>query len=330
MAKRTDPHRPGAIIPADYEYCFSYNTGTSVDGWPLPSFGVNCELDRRCTTRDPDGKEHTVNGQHDPDGRCCVIGLLHVAKVQFAATGGTGNCSICGAAFVYGDVWEHRTTGEHIHLGHTCADKYNLLANRSAYELSLGNLKAAAARECAKAKNAEERAAFLKDHPGLAEDLAIDHPIIRDIAARFQQYRSLSDKQIGLVQRIAAEAKRPPEEQEKTIPAPTGKVTFTGTVVSAKTHESDYGPSYKMTVKVKTDAGVWLAWGTVPAAVLDACPYGTVGRLQNLRGAEVQITATLKPGRDAHFAVTSRPSGKLLKLSPTAPDAPKEQVASST
>ncbi len=56
----------------------------------------------------------------------------------------------------------------------------------------------------------------------------------------------------------------------------------------------------KGTIKVHTDAGVWLAWGTLPAALLDAQP--SVGDV-------VEFTATLKRGRDAHFALYSRPTG---------------------
>ncbi len=47
MATRTDPHRPGAIIATDYEQVLYYSLATTQDGWPIPSIGVNCELDGR-------------------------------------------------------------------------------------------------------------------------------------------------------------------------------------------------------------------------------------------------------------------------------------------
>jgi hypothetical protein len=120
-SKRNDVHRPGAIVPRDYEPVLHYSLSTTDGGWALPSEGVNCQLDRR----EVDAKGVVVkNGEHDTDGCCCVEGFLHVAKVAFVATGGTGKCSVCGAAFVYGCVWKHLPTGEHLHLGHECARKY--------------------------------------------------------------------------------------------------------------------------------------------------------------------------------------------------------------
>src|ERR1041384_3258964 len=94
--KRTDPHRTGAIVPADYDYVLSYNLSTSEDGVRVPSFRVNCQLDRR--VYDADGRI-VRNGEHDADGRCCVVGLNGIARVAWAPTGGTGKCSVCGAAY---------------------------------------------------------------------------------------------------------------------------------------------------------------------------------------------------------------------------------------
>jgi hypothetical protein len=153
MAKRTDPHRPGAIVPADYEHVLSYNGATSQDGWPVPSFGINCELDGR-TWRDAEGNVvpqssrkavRCVNGKHADDGRCCVMGLLHVADVRMV--GNACRCTVCGTEFVYGEVWLHVPTGEHVHVGHICGRKYELLADRSAFELRAGRARAAAAKQ---------------------------------------------------------------------------------------------------------------------------------------------------------------------------------------
>lgn len=353
--KRTDCHRPGAIIPADYEFVFSYSLATTQNGWPIPAMGINCEIERRTT--DADGTTH--NGQHSPDGRCCVIGLRAVAKATFAATGGTGKCSVCGANYVYGDVWRHKG-GEHIHIGHDCADKYALLADRSEWELANGRARQAAAVALLKSQRAEERADFLAAHPGLAEDLEVDHPIVQDIAARFRTTASLSDKQVALVRKLADQIRNPPPP-ETYVNAPTGKVTFRGTVVSVKDQETQYGDTTRITVKVTTDAGVWLAWGTCPAkmidearvlasdryeaerAVLDAeleafmesivmlpeserlaalaqrpsrYPQRVTTSDDILRGATVEITATLKPGRDPHFAIMGRPRGTLVAATP--------------
>jgi hypothetical protein len=305
QTKRTDIHRPGAIIPAHYEYIFSYNGSTSDNGWPIPSFGINCEMDRRVT----DEKGNIIkNGEHDPDGHCCVIGLLRIAKVKWGGNGGTCKCSVCGTSYVYGDVWKHTLSGEYLHVGHQCADKYSLLADRSEWDMKFNHLKAEAAKQIQKKINEEKRTAFLAKYPGLEQDLKTDHYIVQSILQQFKTkpYCSLTEKQVALVRKLAHEAKHP-KEKEKYVPALTGKQTFQGEIISLKSQTSDFGTVWKITVKMKTKDGVWLAWGTCPKSILD--------EKVELIGATVEITGTLKQGNDKHFAFFSRPSGKILKYS---------------
>ncbi len=288
--QRTDPHRPSAIIPANYSYVLSYALAAVEAGWPIPPWNIE------------------------------AVTALRVNGAKFAPTGGLGKCSVCGANYIYGDIWRHEPTGEHIHIGHDCADKYEMLADRSQAELDMGRHRATAAKEISRKVNAEEREAFLARHPGLSGALEANHPIVRDIAQRFAQYRALSDKQIALVFKLATEVSKPKAPAEQTVQAPISdeRQTFRGIVVSAKSQDSQYGLQYKMTVRVSTPEGVWLAWGTIPSGLMDQVPTGNAGRLQNLRGAEVEITARLQAGRDAHFALMNRPVGKLIKLAPTA------------
>lgn len=157
--------------------------------------------------------------------------------------------------------------------------------------------------------------AVLKANPDLVAALNTNHRIVRDIADRFNSNGYLSDKQIALVRRLAAEA-RNPRPAEPTVPAlvTNDRVTFRGQVVSARQMDSQYGVQTKMTVKVQTAEGVWLAWGTVPAALLDQVPPCDQGRVAALRGATVELTTGLKPGREAHFALLVRPQGKLISM----------------
>jgi hypothetical protein len=318
-SKRTDPHRPGAIVPGEYTYVFSYNGSTSQDGWPIPSLGINCELDRRRIWKDEEGKTHVENGRHNEDGHCCVVGLIHVAKVKWGGRSGVGEtgackCSVCGTHFVYGDVWRHEPSGEYIHLGHECAAKYSLLADRSAWEIEHGRQRQAAATALLRAQRAEERSAFLAEYPGLEDDLKVDHPIVHDIKDRFVRLCSLSEKQVELVRKLAHEARNPPPP-EKHVDAPVGRVTFEGTVVSAKVRDTNWGSSLKITIKVETEDGSWLAWGTCPAAILDdVSKMRSDGeRTEPLgRGDLVRITATLERGDEPHFCFMKRPRGQLL------------------
>lgn len=307
--KRTDPHRPGAIIPAEYKYLLSYSLPTTDAGRPVPGFRVNCELVRG------------INGQHGQHGTgpCCVLRAQDTRKAGLF--GAPGKCGVCGACFIYGDIWIHEPTGDLVHLGHDCAHKYELLADRSEYELARGRVIAAAAREVQKQANAEEREAFLADHPGLAEDLALgdaesEHrgrATIGDIVRRFVERRSLSDKQIALVRKLAEEIRNPPapRAEDELCAAPSGRVEFEGEVVSIRLDEGDWGDSFKMLVKVRTNAGVWKAWGTVPAAIVDAGAAINRSLRDALVGRRVRIRATLAP-RDLGFAIMKRPSGSLL------------------
>jgi hypothetical protein len=291
---RTDIHRESRLIPANYEHVFSYNLSSTYDNWPVPSYKVNCELDGR--HKDPETGE-VVNGKHSPDLNCCIVGL-NKKGVKWADHGTTGNCTACGAHFIYGDVWYHASTGEYIHTGHICADKMGMLADRSAYEMERNRLRRAAITALQKEKNAEEREAFLAEHPGLKEALEIDHYIIRDIKSRFVQWRNLSEKQIALVFKIADEANNPKPEEIK-VPAKIldGRQVIEGEVVSVKGYDSPYGYTEKMLVKIKEPEGHWLTWGSVPSALSSID-----------KGSMIRFTAKLEQGDEEHFTRFSRPT----------------------
>ena len=297
---RTDIHRVGAIIPAHYQHVLSYSLATTLGGFPVPSIGITCVLDRRVT--DATGKI-VKEGQHDADGRCCVIGLIMVAKVSFASHGNTGKCTICGAHYIYGDVWVHKPTGEHIHVGHDCVAKYEWVANRTDWESKDAVIRSGIAKLILKKEKEEECERYLAKHPGLKEALAVDHPTIKDIGNKLVQYGSLTVKQIAFVIRLAAE-KQGRVTREVNVNAPTGRQTFRGTVVSQKVQDSSFGQQTKITVKVPAEGGVWMAFGTAPKALLD--------EKADLRGVEVEITATLTNGRDPYFAFMGRPNGTIV------------------
>lgn len=298
---RHDIHRHSRLIPSDYEYIASYNLSTRVDGWPVPSYGVNCELDKRHL--DPEtGK--WVMGEHAPDGMCCIVAMRHHPDVRFARHGGTGQCTACGTRFVYGDLWRHIETGEVIHLGHVCASKVGLHADRTEYEVERDRIRRATLSRLEKERKTEARSVFLEEHPGLEEALKTDHDIVRDIRAQFKSRCYLSERQIELVLKLKEEAEAPPAEEEPKVPAPHGeRREFEGEVVSVKWQENFYGPDrHVMTVKVWEQKGAWLVWGTVPRAIDDV-----------YRGDRVRLTATLtRSDRDESFAFMKRPSKAVV------------------
>lgn len=266
---RQDLHRPGAIIPANYTHVLFYHGPMVHLGMLTASFNVDKVLEL-CRT------EKVI----------CKRGIF--------------NCSVCGAHFNEGEVWKHNS-GEYILIGHQCAEKYSLLADRSEYELEVGREKDALAKTIQAKINAEEREAFLLAHPGLKEALEFKHPIIEDIAKKFIQYRNLSDKQIAFVYKLIEEAKNP-KPKDVHISAPIGRLTFIGEVISIKLQEGygRFAGGLKMTVKVVTENGSWLAWGTVPRS------------MDIERGDKVEITATLSSGREPFFAFMKRPRGKVI------------------
>ena len=108
-------------------------------------------------------------------------------------------------------------------------------------------------------------------------------------------------------------------DNETHVPAPTGKQTVRGTIVSTKAKDGDYGTTYRMTVKVETGEGVYLVNGTIPAAIFDACEDALTnvdGWLVALRGCDVEFNATLERSDSEHFAFAKRPTKATILAVP--------------
>jgi len=153
--------------------------------------------------------------------------------------------------------------------------------------------------------NRDRREAFVSSNPGIEEALSEEHHILKDLANKLGRYGSLSPAQVALAHKIAREVKekrrQPPE---KLVPAPIadGRQTVRGRVVSSKCYESDFGISIRITVKIETPDGSWLAWGSKPNVAGSAIEVGDV----------VQFDARLKSGREPHFALFSRPTKAVI------------------
>lgn len=266
MAKRTDMHRPGAIIPADYSLTRFY----------------------------------AIPGENDgPFERADFAATVDFARER-AQVGSFGKCGVCGAAFRYGALFTH-TGGELIHMGQDCARKYEMLGDYEAWDAHIESVKRARAAMVQAALNRTKREAFLAANPGLAEALQADHHISADLRNKFQAYCSLSPKQVELAFKLQAQANEPPKAVEPTVQAPEGRMVVRGIVLSVKSYDSDWGQTWKMAVKVQTPTGYWIAWGTVPSSLPG-----------DLKGKEVEFTATLSRGNEAHFALCKRPSKAKL------------------
>lgn len=277
---RTDIHRKGAIVPTDYRYVMSYSLATTQDNWPVPSYNVNCILD-------------TNHAKSTHDGNCCLIGMFNDPTKKFAKHGSTGKCTICGAAYIYGDVWQHIPSGEYIHVGHDCADKMHS-QDRRAFEHGRvafvnGQIRLARLGE------------FCKDNPGMDTVLGLyeKHHILADMRSKVMDWGNLSEKQIAFAKKLADGILNPAPTKDEPEPLvlAKGRGEYTGKFVSKKTVDGPYGYATKGLFLVEQDGKVAKVWMTLPAGVEE------IGEL-------VTIIVAIEPGNDIGFHFGSRPKLK--------------------
>lgn len=272
---RTDEHSPSNFDPAEYEYVGTF------DGW----------------------RDYRIS-----EGQLAIETALRTALDHHGFEGGNwhrnGTCDHCGARMRYVVVYRH-ISGVHIATGETCADERFELPDRASFDRKALIGLAAAARVAA--EKAASIAKIYAENPGLSEifDRHASHDFIGDVARKLNNYGSISERQIAAVFRVAAKIDTVQAERaaEIKVPAPSGRVTFDGVVVSRKWKDSDFGGGFKLTIKVTApDGGVWLAWVSEP------------GALTTERGDIVRMTATLTPsGNDPAFAFGKRPA-KVSKI----------------
>lgn len=234
-------------------------------------------------------------GQDDPSFNIKELAELRRTLPFFRKPSGKGGCDVCGAHFRYGSVFRH-VSGEHIVVGWECAEQIethgDLGAARGAVLAGLERARKLAARRSALRQFAIGAGRQLR------QALRCEHRIVQDIRARLIQWGTVSDAQVALVLKIAREeAEKATRPAEVKVPAPEGRQEIRGEVVSVKAHDSDFGTTTKMTVKVAAEGGVFLVWCTVPAGFSVA------------RGNQVKFVATLtRSDRDPSFAFGKRPS----------------------
>jgi hypothetical protein len=224
-------------------------------------------------------------------------------------------CDVCGTWFLHGDVWQHEPTGECIILGHICAEKYGLLADREEWRKAHDILQTAKKMEEGRKAAAIERSerwialqAWARENRELLPLLKVDHGITKDMRNKLVKTGArwgLSEKQVNLLKKLEEDSKKP-AEQHVPVPVDGERIEVQGRVVSVKTYEGPYGDTLKMVVKVETEAGSWLCYGTVPDSILG-------GDHGPLKGCLVRFTAKVVKGdRDEYFGFFSRPTKPSL------------------
>jgi hypothetical protein len=259
MTTRNDIHSPANFDPAQYRYVDMIWLGNPEEG-----------------------------PENDPE----TLKMIDLSSFRgnFA---NKSTCDHCGAWFLYGAVFEHQN-GDVIVVGNQCATQAFGFSSRREVDLA----KARKAVQLAKERSAKAKAvkAFLEAHPGLDQVLELEHPIIQSISSQLIRWGKISDKQVALVHKLAADMQKPKVEEPK-IPVVAGRRQLTGKIVSSKVQDGPYGSQIKILLICEDGQKLW---GT--------CPSGLLGN-DPVRGQTVRFTATVEVSpQDPCFGFFKRPT----------------------
>jgi hypothetical protein len=274
---RTDEHSPLNLITENYAFAFAY------DGHPE---------------------------EGDRGASVAIVNALVEDGYRFDSTtphnGDT--CDHCGARLRYVAVLTHEPSRTLIRVGETCLDNRFALATPAFHTLR----KAAALnreRRTLQTAKAAFRAVEANDEALRWLESRLDagdhgfNGFYFDLVHKFNRYGSLSERQIAAVakaaQRQADYDARKVIESVDASPVLIGKQIVTGTILSTKYVDSQYGTTYKMLVR--DDRG-FKVFGTVPSAIDEA-----------VKGDRVSFTATLEASTDdPTFGFYKRPTKPTL------------------
>lgn len=294
--KRTDLHRPSAIVPADYDFvaCFYH-------GEP----GMN-------------------------------IAEVQILRAHMDRTGGkfayiereSGGCDICGARCVNTARFHHVPSNTYIVTGLDCAAKMEIgdpmhfksWRKRIAAGLKTMRGKLKAQRTLEDAGLARAWVIYIADIERRSHDytgpatasLPKQEVTICDIVHKIVQYGEPSEGQARYLhsllrqidERPALEAKRKAEaDAALPVPQTDKRVKIEGKIISTKTEEGPYGTVTKMLVQ---HADGYRLWGTVPRGMNDeGAKIGDHG----LKGKTVSFVARIQRSeKDSKFGFFSRPT----------------------
>jgi len=210
------------------------------------------------------------------------------------------HCTHCGSALKSGVVYLHKTSGEHIVMGHTCrnrldfADADEIQAAHRANRLRLASLRKLMKRNW-RWKIVGE---FLIEN----ED---KHHIIADMLRKLNKYFSLSRRQIAFARKIVRdEAKRAKEKADREARLAQaqdwedGRHEIEGKILSCKWKDSDFGGGYKLLIELEDGRR---CWGSAPSKLLK--------ETEDVVGLTIKIKARFRVSSDdTKFAFFSRPT----------------------
>lgn len=233
-------------------------------------------------------------------------------------------CGHCGAGIRYFALLVRDDVKQFIHVGEQCLD--NRFSVETAADFQALRKASKLNRERA---DRDGRIEALRQNPAIARliDGGSDvdaSEFLSDVRRRAVETGRLSDPQIAAVERAFKrnderierqqrwEAERRAEAQRLAaagVAAPEGRVEVTGTVLSAKEHQSQFGTAIK--IVVQADDG-WKVWTTAPSSLFSQVDVDTTV-IEEVReaivGKKIKFTAALtRSDSDAAFAFGKRPT----------------------
>lgn len=334
---RTDVHSPTNLTTEDYEFA----TGGDFGGTSDPAWTDFDAL----TALAADGWKYAASPR----------ALCENPAVENPEEASGCTCQHCGAHLRYYAVLKHKPSRELIIVGEQC------LSNRFARATAeFKRLKKNAELQRMDQRIVKARAAFAAANPTVFEFLADYNEAFgsgskpydgfySSLWAQLTRKGELSAKQIAAVERSIErqpefeakraefEAKRA-EEKAAATPVIEGKIQITGTVLSTKFVDNDFGGALKMLV---ADDRGFKVWGTVPSSIASqgyhdvkltdeatgsreyaewiATPFAC-------KGAKVTFSATVERSRDDEsFGFFKRPTkASVLEMPAVELDADEE------
>lgn len=206
-------------------------------------------------------------------------------QVRWSRTTKSGNergaCVLCGSSWKHGSIWKHDESGEHIAVGHICASNYLQWEDKGAKNRAKKARIAEQTRENERRRtqNRKDFDEYLdhNDDFAAAIEACADHYIVKDIVRGCLEWKGYpSEAQHALVVKIhrdeaARKVEAEIEAQIEWIAVPAelldGRHKIVATVLGSKLKESMYGSTWKMMLRVDSDAGSFKLWGSVPGDI---------------------------------------------------------------
>lgn len=298
--KRTDTHRPSAIVPAEYTY-------VGQECIPIHGMG-DCYAQIAMRER--------------------IAAHMRTTGGAYASHSHGGNCMVCGSVnAIYTVLFHHVPTNTYVRMGQDCAVKCDMGGDfkDSAFRKAVDDARHAhAGKKKAQAILSDDGLERAWDVYTAVPEPGVNWPYeestVRDIVGKLVQYGSVSQNSMkylhNLVNRIehraeiqAARDKQRLQEAQNAADCPTGRIDVEGVILSMREEESDFGTRTK--ILVKTDAG-YKVWGTLPVVYGESI-NGRVEQLSPGKGDRISFRATVTPSdKDSKFGFYSRPTGGRL------------------